>query len=105
MLIYNKLVRDKIPDIITNTWKIPTIHIADRDEYWLKLKEKLQEEVAEFLEDTNIEEELADVLEVIYAICECKNISKTQLETLRQKKKEERGGFQGRIILEEVKEG
>ena len=99
---YNKLVRDKIPDIIKNKGAIPITHIASNNEYWLKLKEKLQEEVDEFVKDSN-EEELADILEVIYAICDFKKIDKNRLELLRKKKAKERGGFKDKIILDETK--
>ncbi|MHA1758836.1 MAG: hypothetical protein ACTSVV_18865 [Promethearchaeota archaeon] len=99
---YNKLVRDKIPEIIKNKGAVPITHIADDEEYWQKLKEKLQEEVDEFLKDSN-EEELADILEVIYAICDFKNFDKEKLELLRKKKVEERGGFKDKIILDETK--
>ena len=99
---YNKLVRDKIPEIIKNRKAVPITHVADDEEYWQKLREKLQEEVDEFLRDSN-EEELADILEVIYAICDFKNFDKEELELLRKKKAEERGGFRDRIIFDEVK--
>ena len=85
---YNKLVRDKIPDIIRKDNLTPIIHIANEDEYWRKLKEKLKEEVKEFIEDSN-EEELSDILEVIYAICYFKDIDKNKLEKIRMKKAEE----------------
>ncbi len=98
---YNKLVRDKIPEIIKNKGAVPITHIADDEEYWQKLKEKLQEEVDEFLKDGN-EEELADILEVIYAICDFKNFDKEKLELFRKKKAEERGGFKNKIILDET---
>jgi len=99
---YNKLVRDKIPEIIKNKGATPITHIANDEEYWQKLKEKLQEEVNEFIEDSN-EEELADILEVIHAICDFKNFDKEKLELLRKKKAEEGGGFRERIILDEIK--
>ena len=98
---YNKLVRDKIPKIIKEKGKIPITHKATEEEYWQKLKEKLKEEVEEFSKDSN-EEELADILEVINAICEFKNISKDNLENTRKNKAEQRGSFKERIILDET---
>ena len=99
---YNKLVRDKIPEIIKNKGIVPITHIASDDEYWKKLKEKLQKEVDEFMKDDNAEE-LADILEVIDAICDFKKIDKKELELLRKKKVKERGGFKEKIILDETK--
>lgn len=98
---YNKLVRDRIPEIIKQKGKIPVTHIASDNEYWEKLKEKLKEEVEEFLEDGS-KEEIADILEVIYAVCDFKKIDKEELEVLRKKKAEERGGFKKKIILDET---
>ncbi len=100
---HNKLVRDKIPEIIKNNGAVPITHIASNEEYQQKLKVKLQEEVSEFLEDSN-EEELADILEVIYALCDLYNIDKDKLEQLRKDKAEKRGGFKDKIILDETKE-
>lgn len=100
---YNKLVRDKIPEIIEQNKKSHITHIANDEEYWEKLKEKLKEEVDEFLKSST-EEELSDILEVIYAICDFKGISKHVLELLRQRKSKKKGGFKKRIILDEVKE-
>lgn len=99
---YNKLVRDKIPKIIHEKKAVPITHIASDDEYWLKLKEKLQEEVNEFMKDSNTEE-LVDILEVINAICDFKKIDKKELELLRKKKVKEKGGFKDKIILDETK--
>jgi predicted house-cleaning noncanonical NTP pyrophosphatase (MazG superfamily) len=99
---HNKLVRDKIPEIIKEKKAVPITHIASDDEYWQKLKEKLQEEVDEFKKDEN-DEEIADILEVIHAICDFKKIDKNNLELLRKKKAEERGGFKNKIILDETK--
>jgi predicted house-cleaning noncanonical NTP pyrophosphatase (MazG superfamily) len=94
-----KLVRDKIPSIINTDGSSCTSHIADDIEYWQKLREKLNEEVVEFLEAENVEE-LADVLEVVEAICAYKQFDRKMVEEVRIKKKEERGGFEGRIILD-----
>jgi len=98
---YNKLVRDNIPEIIKEKGENPLSHIAEEKEYWQKLREKLQEEVNEFLEEES-EEEFADILEVIYAICEVKGISKEKVEALREKKAEERGSFKKKVILDSV---
>ena len=99
---YNKLVRDKIPEIIKKKGAVPITHIASDDEYWQKLKEKLQEEINEFMKDENAEE-LEDILEVIYTIRDYKKIDKNELELLRKKKAEERGGFKDKIIIDETK--
>lgn len=97
---YNKLIRDKIPEIIAAKGGTSRTHIADSAEYWNKLKEKLAEEVAEFAKDESAEE-LADILEVIDAICEFKEFDAGSLRELQKRKKDERGGFKKYIILEE----
>ena len=96
-----KLVRDKIPEIIKNSNKVPKTYIANNEEYWKELKAKLLEEVNEFLEDNN-SEELADIQEVLYAIYDFKGFSKEEIESIRSKKKNERGGFKNKIILESI---
>ena len=98
---YSKLVRDKIPEIISKKGANPITHIADDKEYWQKLKEKLQEEVEEFMKNSS-EEELADIVEVINAISDFKKIGRQKLESIRKKKSEERGSFKNRIILDET---
>jgi len=97
---YNKLVRDNIPDIIRAKGGTPQTHIANEKEYWEKLKEKLEEEVKEFLESESTEE-LADIVEVFNAIYTHKGISFEEIKKIKEKKKEERGGFEKRIILDE----
>lgn len=98
---YNKLVRDKIPEIIKSNGEVPITHVALDEEYNQKLKDKLQEEVDEFLKDSN-EEELVDILEVIYAFCDLYKINKKELEQLREDKVKKRGGFKNKIILDET---
>ncbi len=97
---YNKLVRDKIPEYIKSKGGLPITHIAADEEYWQKLKEKLQEEVNEFRKESNAEE-VADILEIIDAICEYKGFNKEDLQKTKEKKVEDRGKFKDRIILEE----
>lgn len=99
-MIYNKLIRDQIPEIIAAKGQTSKTHIASDEEYWTKLKEKLTEEVAEFAKDESIDE-LADVMDVIAAIQSYKKFDSQAVEALRIKKRQERGGFDKRIILEE----
>lgn len=97
---YNKLVRDKIPEYIKSKGDTPIIHIADDEEYWEKLKEKLQEEIEEFDVKETIEE-MADIQEVIDAMCSYKKFDKKELLSAKEKKAKERGSFTKKIILEE----
>lgn len=97
---YEKLVRDKIPQIIKEKGGEAKTHIAETSEYEEKLKNKLREEVEEFLKDDN-HEEMVDILEVLRAMANLKNIDWSQIEDMRKKKEEERGAFNQRIILDE----
>ena len=97
---YDKLVRDKIPEYIRGKGGTPITHIADREEYWLKLKEKLLEEIEEF-KASESKEEIADILEVIDAIIDFKNFDKKEVDQIKEKKAKKRGKFKDRIILEE----
>ncbi len=97
---YDKLVRDKIPEIIEQKGGKYKIRLAGSEEYWNKLKVKLTEEVAEFLESES-HEEIADVLEVLQAAAEHKGYEWHTVLATQKKKSDERGGFKKRIILEE----
>ncbi len=98
---YNKLVRDKIPEIIEKTGRIVEYEVLTNDEYIAALDEKLDEEVAEYKEARNLEE-LADIMEVLYALCESHGCSIEELEQIRRKKSEERGAFKDKIYLKSV---
>ncbi|MFA5936162.1 MAG: nucleoside triphosphate pyrophosphohydrolase [Patescibacteria group bacterium] len=95
----SKLVRDKIPSIIRAEGREPVTHIADEAEYRQRLKEKLQEEVDEFLEAENVEE-MADVLEILDAVAEFKGFDREEIKKVRERKADERGIFKNRIILD-----
>lgn len=103
MPTYNKLIRDKIPEIISASGKKANCRILSKDEYIKELDQKLDEECAEYQTDKNIEE-LADILEVIYAIAEARGYSATELERIRLEKSEKCGGFSQRIFLENVED-
>ncbi len=94
-----KLIRDKIPAIMAEKWQTANTYIANNDEYWERLKDKLLEEAQEVIEEWNIPEELADLTEVIHAICSARWISLEEVEKIRQEKREKRGGFEEKIIL------
>jgi predicted house-cleaning noncanonical NTP pyrophosphatase (MazG superfamily) len=103
MPIYNKLVRDRIPAIIAASGKQCTTEILSDSEYQQKLNQKLQEELDEYLQDQDLSE-LADLLEVIYAVAQAKGMIKEGLEQIRAVKQEQRGGFEQKILLVEVEE-
>ncbi len=93
---YNKLVRDKIPEILDKKGIYYEKRIASPEEYKAELIKKLGEEIEEFLE-VGDPEELADVVEVVEALKKLHEYS--DVESIRQKKLEERGGFDKKIIL------
>lgn len=95
---YNKLVRDKIPEIIASQGKKCKTYIAVGDDYRQRLRDKLVEEVKEFLQDPSVEE-LADVQEVVMTIA---SVNKWNLESERITKNINRGGFKAGYILKEV---
>jgi len=103
MKVYNKLVRDLIPQVIEKSGKKFDIHIAEKEEYGKLLEEKLMEEVNEYLEDKNLEE-LADVLEVLVGLAGSLGYTEEELFEKRRVKREERGGFSEGVVLERVLE-
>lgn len=99
----NKLGRDKGLEGFKAQDIIPQYKILTGDEWRTELQRKLIEEASEVHEAKNIEElsaELADVLEVINGLCKAYNISTQELEQIRQKKYEERGGFEQGLYIE-----
>ena len=92
-----KLVRDKIPQIIMSDGKIPIARTLSEEEYLTELDRKLDEEVAEYQADKSLEE-MADVLEVLFAICEARGHSVDELMKVRDEKRENRGGFKEKIF-------
>ena len=98
---YNKLVRDKIPEIIEASGKTCETEILSDDEYLQMLDKKLDEELAEYHQEQNIEE-LADLLEVLYATAKARGYSIEKLGRVRIEKKKSRGGFDKKIILKSV---
>ncbi|NLY66247.1 MAG: nucleoside triphosphate pyrophosphohydrolase [Tissierellia bacterium] len=99
--IYKKLVRDNIPEIIRESGKECIIETMEDKEYERELNNKLLEEVEEYIESESVEE-IADILEVIYAILEFKNIPVKEVEEIRLRKRKERGGFERKIKLIKV---
>ena len=98
---YRKLVRDKIVDIIKSNGEKPVYHTLNDEDYLKELHKKLLEEANEFIEADD-PEELADLMEVVYAIAKTKNINLEEVERIRLKKREKRGGFEQKLYLEGV---
>ncbi len=95
---YHKAIRDKIPEIIKKDGYTCNVETLSDEEFLVEIEKKLSEEVAEYQNDKN-SEELADVLEVVYRIAKLRGISKEELEEIRVKKFEERGGFEKNLFL------
>ena len=98
MKIYNKLVRDNIPEIMINNGAKPVTRTLEDNEYYEELKKKLLEETKEFLESNNIEE-IADIEEVILAILKYNDWSWEKLENIRKNKVDKKGSFIKKIFL------
>lgn len=107
MPVYNKLVRDRIPEIIENSGKKFTTRILDDNEYINELKKKLVEEMEEYQQtETNEDalEELADILELMHALAKVHGFNIDEVEKIRAEKEEKRGGFEEKIFLIEVED-
>lgn len=103
--IYNKLVRDKIPEIIKNNNGKPIARILNNTEYKQELEKKLLEEYHEVLNTKNTEErieELADMLEIISALSNLENKKLEDVINVSNIKRDKRGGFEKQIFLEKV---
>lgn len=95
---YNKVIRDKIPEIIKKDGYSCNVKTLSNEEFLGEIEKKLSEEVTEYQNDKN-PEELADILEIIYRIAKLRGISKEELENIRIKKSQERGGFEENLFL------
>lgn len=100
----SKIVRDRIPEIINQAGKKPVVEVVSNEMAISGLEEKLYEELEEYMADHSLEE-MADLLEVMHGILYLKGIPWDDLEAIRVKKREERGGFEQRILLKEILEG
>lgn len=102
MEIYNKLVRDKIPDLIKKNGESCKVEILEQEAFIVALKKKLQEEVDEYLTSQHEEEaieELADILEIIHSLAQTHHQTMNEVEKVRQIKYKERGGFNKKYYL------
>lgn len=101
MKIYDKLVRDRIPEIIKNSGNHCEVEIVSDEVALEYLYKKLNEEVSELLEDKNLEE-IADVVEVLFAIGKKYGYSEEDILNRRAEKKSKSGGFEDNIILKKT---
>ena len=107
MPIHNKLVRDKIPQIIKESGKTPVTKILNQKEYITELRKKSQEELQEYLTaetDEEALEELADLLEIIHALAKVHGSTIEEVDKIRVEKAEKRGGFTDKVFLIEVQD-
>jgi predicted house-cleaning noncanonical NTP pyrophosphatase (MazG superfamily) len=95
---YNKVIRDKIPEIIAESGKKYTLKQLDDASFLAEIEKKLIEEVNEYSESKDIEE-LADLLEVIYRISELRGVNSDELDEIRKEKAEKRGKFDDNLFL------
>jgi predicted house-cleaning noncanonical NTP pyrophosphatase (MazG superfamily) len=107
MPTYNKLVRDRIPEIIEKSGKRFRTEVLDASTYEKELRVKLNEEKDELLQAETTEErveEMADLLEVVYALSRHYGVEPDEIERVRERKYQERGGFAKKILLIDVED-
>jgi predicted house-cleaning noncanonical NTP pyrophosphatase (MazG superfamily) len=98
LAIYNKAIRDKIPEIIKLSGKNCDVKKLNNSEFLVELEKKLIEELTEYQESKDVEE-LADMLEVIYRISELRGITSNELENIKNEKAKKRGKFNDNLFL------
>ena len=96
--VYNKLIRDRIPEIIESNGQTCICKVLDEQAYLAALDAKLSEELAEYQQDHSLEE-LADLLEVIHAVIKARGSTLQNVEAIRAEKARQRGGFDKRLYL------
>jgi len=103
--IYNKLVRDRIPEIIEKDGEVPFVRILDDAEYREELKKKLREEAEELIlakDNDELIKEIGDVLEVLEFIEKSFGLDKEEILKIKEERKQKRGGFEKKIFLEKT---
>ncbi len=98
---HNKRVRDRIPEIIERQGKTPAFFVLSAEAYKEALNKKLQEEVAEYLQDESVAE-ICDIVEVLHAILTLKGVTVQEMERFRKEKALANGAFEQRLFLESV---
>lgn len=96
-----KLVRDNVPRIITDSGRVPLFYQAGATEYRMRLRQKLLEEVEEFLGSEDVGE-MADILELLEAFCCVKGIDFSCVDQAKKKKASVEGAFRQRLILTDI---
>ncbi|WP_026675357.1 nucleoside triphosphate pyrophosphohydrolase [Alkalihalobacterium bogoriense] len=107
MPTYNKLVRDRIPEIIEKSGKKFRTKTLDSTTYEKELRVKLEEEMDELLKaesTAELVEEMADLLEVMYSLAKLRGVDPPEIEEVRKRKLDERGGFEERLLLVDVED-
>ena len=99
--VYNKAIRDKIPEIIVESGYEPTIEQLSDEDFLKELEKKLEEEISEYKESRKVEE-LCDLIEIAYRIAELKGVSNTSFNEIREDKNKERGKFEKNLYLVQV---